>query len=115
MTRFLSKYNFVYRTKTNEATRSPVEVYEEAIVFHRDQRWIWNMDQTPVYFSYHRNKTLAKRGIKTVHVRKSTSDTRCAACALTCTAAGNFLNPMMIYKCKAMGHIATREFQHHDP
>ena len=86
MTRFLAKYNFVYRTKTNEATRSPAEVYEEATAFmarsrpslrgpHRDKRWIWNMDQTPVYFSYHRNKTLSQRGVKTVHVRKSTSDT----------------------------------------
>jgi hypothetical protein len=73
------------------------------------------MDQTPVYFSYHRNKMLDKHGIKTVHVRKSTSDTRRATCALTCTAAGNFLSPMMIYKGKAKGHIATREFQNHDP
>jgi len=87
VTRFLAKYDFVYRTKTNEATRSPVEVYEEATAFmarsrpslrgpHRDKQWIWNMDQTPVYFSYHRNKTLAKRRIKSIHVRKSTSDTR---------------------------------------
>jgi hypothetical protein len=73
------------------------------------------MDQTPVYFSYHRNKTLVKRGIKTVHVRKSTTDTRRATCALTCTAAGEFLSPMMIYKGKAKGTIVTREFQHHDP
>ena len=126
VTRFLVKYNFVYRKKTNEATRSPAEMYEEATPFmarsrpslcgpHRDKRWIWNMDQTPVYFSYHHNKTLPKRGIKTVHVRKSTSDTRQATCALTCTAAGKFLSPMMIYKGKTKGHIAMREFQHHDP
>ena len=87
VTHFLAKYNFVYRTKTNEATRSPAEVYEESTAFmarsrpslrgpHRDKRWIWNMDQTPVYFSCHRNKMLAKRGIKTAHVRKSTLDTR---------------------------------------
>jgi hypothetical protein len=109
---FLAKYNYVYHTKTNEATRSPAEVYEEAIAFmarshpslcgpHRYKRWIWNMDQTPVYFSYHRNKTLAKQGIKTVHARKSTSDTRRATCALTCTAEGEFLTLMMIYKGKA--------------
>ena len=30
VSRFLGKYNFVYRTKTNEATKSPAEVYEEA-------------------------------------------------------------------------------------
>jgi len=71
------------------------------------------MDQTPVYFSYHCNKMLAKHEIKTVHVRKSATDTRRATCALTCTAAGNFFSPMMIYKGKAKGHIATREFQHH--
>jgi hypothetical protein len=65
VSRFLGKYNFVYRTKTNEATKSPAEVYEEASTFmertrpilrgpHRDPNFIWNMDQTPVYFSYHR-------------------------------------------------------------
>ena len=123
MTRFLAKYDFVYRTKTNEAMRSPAEVYEEVTPFmarsrpslRGPHRWIWNMDQTTVYFFYHRNKTLAKHGIKTVHVRKSTSDTRRATCALTCTAAGNFLSPMMIYKGKAKGHIVAREFQHYDP
>ena len=78
----------MYRTKTNKATRSPAEVYEEVTALmdrsrpslcgpHHDKQWIWNMDQTPVYFFYHCNKTLAKRGLKTViHVRKFTSDTR---------------------------------------
>ena len=87
VTHFLTKYDFVYRTKTNEATRSPAEMYKEATVFmarsrpslrglHRDKQWIWNMDHSPVYFSYHCNKTLAQSGVKTVHVRKSTSDTQ---------------------------------------
>ncbi len=73
------------------------------------------MDQTLVYFSYHRSKMLAKHGIKTVHMRKSTLDIRQATCALTCTAAGNFLRPMLIYKGKLTGCIAMREFKHHDP
>jgi hypothetical protein len=126
VTRFLAKYDFVYRTKTNEATRSPAEVYKEATAFMarshpslrgplHDKRCIWNMDQTPVYVSYHRSKTLSKRGIKTVHVRKSTSDTRQATCALTCTAAGNFLHPMLIFKGKATGRIALKEIKHYDP
>jgi hypothetical protein len=117
---FLGKYNFVYRTKTNKATKFPAEVYKEATAFmertcpilrgpHRDPNFIWNMDQTPVYFSYHRSKTLAQRGIKTVHVRKSTSDTRRATCALLCTAAGEFLRPMLIYKGKATGRIAMSD------
>ncbi len=69
------------------------------------------MDQTPVFFSYHCSKMLAKCGIKTVH----TLDTRQAMCALTCMAADNFLRPMLIYKGKLTGCIATREFKHHDP
>jgi hypothetical protein len=73
------------------------------------------MDQTPVYFSYHHSKMLAKHGIKTVHVHKSRSDTRQATCALMCTAAGNFLCPMIIYKGKAAGDIAKRELKHHNP
>jgi hypothetical protein len=126
VTHFLAMYNFVYRLKTNEATRSPAEVYEEATTFmarscpslcspHHDKRWIWNMDQTPVYFSYHRSKTLSKHGIKTIHVRKSTSDTRQATCALTCIVAGNFLCPMLIFKGKAKGLIAMRELKHYNP
>ncbi len=126
MSRWLLKHNYVNRTKMNEVMRPPAEVYEEATLFmaancpslcgpHCDPRWILNMDQTLVYFSYHRSKMLAKHGIKTVHVRKSTSDTRQATCALTCMAAGNFLQPMLIYKGKLTGCIATREFKHHDP
>ncbi len=126
VTRFLAKNDFVCRTKMDKATRSPVDVYEEATAFmarsrpslcgpHRDPRWIWNMDQMPVYFSYHRSKMLAKHRIKTVHVRKSMSDTRQATCVLMCMAADNFLCPMIIYKGKAAGDIAKRELKHHDP
>ena len=98
----LLKHNYMNRTKTNEASRSPAEVYKKATLLmaanrpslcgpHCDPCWILNMDQTLVYFSYHCSKMLAKHGIKTVHVRKSTLDTRQATCALTCMAAGNFL------------------------
>jgi hypothetical protein len=52
VSRFLTKYNYVYHTKTNKATRSPAEVYEEATAFmarsrpslrgpHHDKRWIY--------------------------------------------------------------------------
>ncbi len=53
VSRFLGKYNFVYQMKTNEATKSPAEVYEEATAFmertrpilrepHRNPNFIWN-------------------------------------------------------------------------
>ncbi len=102
MSHWLLKHNYVNRTKMNEAKKSPAEVYKEATSFmaanrpslcgpHCDPRWILNMDQTLVYFFYHRSKMLAKHGIKTVHVHKSMLDTRQATCALMCMAAGDFL------------------------
>ena len=74
---WLKKYAYIYRMRTNEATRAPAVVAGEALAFlvatrpllvgpHRDKRYIFNMDQTPLWFSYHRSKTLQKRGAKTV-------------------------------------------------
>ena len=48
MTRFLAKYDFVYRTKTNKATRSLADVYEEATTFMAMSR--------PSLCGPHRNK-----------------------------------------------------------
>ena len=126
VSRWLSKFSYVYRMRTNEATRPPHAVREEALEFlvitrpmlagpHRDRRWIFNMDQTPLFFSYHRMRTLAKKGSKSVHVRKSNDDTRRCTAALTCTASGEFLRPMIVYKGQPGKHIATRELPLHDP
>jgi hypothetical protein len=106
--------------RTNEATRAPAVVAGEALAFllatrpllvgpHRDKQYIFNMDQTPLWFSYHRSKTLQLRGATTVHVRKSTNDTRRATAALTCTAAGEFLRPMIIFKGTPKGLIVKKE------
>jgi hypothetical protein len=37
---------------------------------------ILNMDQTPIPFSFHSNKTLEVKGTKTIHARTSTTDTK---------------------------------------
>jgi transposase len=124
--RFMRKHKYVYRMRTNEATRAPQEVIDEATDFiaetrpllvgpHRDPRWILNMDQTPLHFSYQSSKTLAKRGAKTVNVRKTTDGTKRATLALTVTAAGDFLTPMIVFKGEANGHIAKKELPTHDP
>ncbi len=123
---FMRKHNYVMRTKTNEATRAPQEVAQEVREFleftrpllfgpHRDRRWIFNMDQTPLNFSYHSSKTLEKRGTKTIHVRKTGNGTKRATGVFTITAAGNFLTPMIIYKGKPNGHIMARELPKFDP
>ena len=104
--------------KTNESTRPPHEVYAQALDFlattrlvlvgpHRNKRCIWNMDQTPLCFLYHRLKTLAKRGTKMIHVCKTSIDTKRATAALTVLAAGEWLKP----KRQPRGQIAWKELK----
>ena len=124
--RWLRKFAYVYPMRTNEATRVPEIVAGEALAFllatrpslvglHREKWYIFNMDQTPLLFSYHRSKTLQKKGAKTINVRKSTNDMRQATAALTCTAAGDFLRPMIIFKGVAEGRIVTKELPLFNP
>ena len=122
---WLKWYSCVYCMQTNEATRPPHIVQGEALDFlvttrpmlsgpHCNKRYIFNMDQTPLFFSYHQARTLAKKGAMSIHVCKSDDMRRCTA-ALTCTASGEFLCPMIIYKGQPGKHIATRELPSHDP
>jgi hypothetical protein len=107
VSRFLGQHGYVYCMKTNKATRSPHEVYAQAIDFlttthlllvgpHHNKRYIWNMDQMPLWFSYHCSKTLTKQGTKTIHICKTSSNTKKATAALTVLAAGEWLKPMII-------------------
>jgi hypothetical protein len=77
---FMWKHNFVYRRATHHATRAFAKVSAEAMAFldevcpivvgpHRDNRYIFNMDQTPLFFSYESLTTLEKRGTRTIFVR----------------------------------------------
>jgi hypothetical protein len=81
---------------------------------HRNKWYIFNMEQTPLWFSYHCSKTLQKRGAKTVNMHKSTNDTRQATAALTCTAAGDFLRPIINFKGTANERIVTTELPSFD-
>lgn len=119
--RFLRKHSLVYRMGTHESQRHPEEVAEEATDFmvemrklvfgpHCDPRFIINMDQTPVYFSMNEKSTLDLVGNKTIHVRKSTSDTKRATVAVTITASGKILPAVVIFKGQPKGRIATEEF-----
>ena len=65
---------------------------------HHDKWYVYNMDQTPLWFSYHRSKTLQKKGVKTVNVRKSTNDTQLSYCCFHMHRRWHFLRPMIISK-----------------
>ena len=111
---------------THESQRHPDEVKEEAQDFlsemkkkvvgpHRDKHFIINMDQTPVYFSMEPSKTLELIGRKTVHVRKSTNDTKRATVAVSITASGIILPSVVVFKGAKNGRIAQNEFGLYPP
>jgi hypothetical protein len=124
--RFMRTHNYVYCNNTNEATRAPQEIYDEVWEFleftcplllgpHCDRRWIFNMDQTPLHFSFHSSKTLEKCGTKMIHVHKTGNGTKRATGAFTITATGNFLTLMIIFKGTPCGCITQKELPNFNP
>jgi len=119
--RFLRAHLFVYRMGTHESQRKPDEVQEEATDYmrlihpflignHHDPRFILNMNQTPVYFSMNAKRTLELIGKKTIHIRTSTNDTKRATVAVTIAGDGTVLPSVVVFKGKANGRIAKKEF-----
>jgi hypothetical protein len=77
---------------------------------NRSQDYILNMDQMPVPFTFNAKRTLEIVGRRTVHIRKSTCDTKRVTCALTVTASGRVLTPLLVFKGVPGGRIEKREF-----
>ena len=72
---------------------------------HRDLQCVFNMDQTPLSFSFHLSRTLENLGKKTIHTRKTSSATKRATAALTVMADGDFLMPVILFKGEPNGQI----------
>ena len=119
--RFMQENSLVYRMGTHESQHRPEEVAKEAADFmslmrpilkgpHRDWHYILNMDQTPVYFSMSKKRTLEIAGAKIVYIRTSTNDTKRATVAVTIAADGTLLPSTMVFKGKQDGQIARMEF-----
>jgi hypothetical protein len=117
--RFTRSLGLTQRAATHTAQKHYLETAAEAKDFiamvkqkleGRNCDDILNMDQTPIPFSYHSNKTLDVKGTKTIHARASTTDTKRVTLAATVTASGKMLPPFLIFKGKPKGRIAQREF-----
>ncbi len=102
---------------THLCQRKPEEVEAEAsnymrlirtLLFgpHRNQRFILNMDQTPVYFPMSTKRTLEVVGKRTIHIRTLMNNTRQATVAVTIADDGTVLPSMIIFKGKHDGRIA---------
>ena len=110
----------MHRMGTHESQRAPSETAALALDYmksirpkvmqlNRSQEFILNMDQTPVPFSFHSERTLELLGSRTINIRKSTNDTKRVTCAMTVTASGSVLTPMLIFKGATGGRIEKRE------
>jgi hypothetical protein len=117
--RFVKRMGLSHRAATHTAQKHYKETQEESTHFMEVMRMktagkdpcdIINMDQTPIPYSFHSNKTLENKGARSVHVRASTSDTKRVTLAVTLDGSGNMLPPLLIFKGAKNGRIATKEF-----
>jgi hypothetical protein len=126
VSRFMRKHNFVYCRATRQVTRALAEMSKDAMAFleeirpllvgpHRDNHFIFNMDQTPLFFLYKSSSMLEMSGTKMIFVRKSSNSTNRAMAALTIMAAGDFLTPMVSFKGKPNGEFVKHELPTFDP
>lgn len=120
--RWLVTHGYVHRMGTHVAQKSPSETAAEASdymetvrpkVANRNKDYVYNMDQTPVFFALHRKKTLEKKGNKTVNVRSSNTDTKRMTVGVTITASGRKLSPYCIFKGAPNARIARTEFPYY--
>lgn len=59
---------------------------------------ILNMDQSPVWYSMDPRKTIERVNTRTIDIRTSSSSTKRVTVAITITAAGKLLRPMLVFK-----------------
>ena len=121
MRRWIRNHSPVHRMGTHESQRSPSEtaglaqdyvqtIRPKLVQSNCHEDFILNMDQTPVQFLFNAKRTLESVGQRTIHIRKSTSDTKRVTCAMTVTASGHVLTPLLVFKGAANGRIERNEF-----
>ena len=106
---FLEAHDYVHHLGMHKSQTSPLaaaaDAYDFVSVMHPflyrptcDPRFVLNMDQTPVFFSMHKTKSLEKRGLRTVNICTSKNDSARITVAITMTASGDSLHPIVIFK-----------------
>ena len=70
---------------------------------------IINMDETPIYFDMPRSSTVSKKGAREVLIRGTKGGKTRVTYVVSCTAAGQMLKPMVIFKGKMKRCIKMKE------
>ena len=118
--KFKRRHNLVMRARTSMAQKLPGDL-ESKVVSFRDQvrsvrsrtdidyALLGTMDETPVFFDIVPGRTIEVRGRKTVQVRTTGAEKRHLTIVLSCTANGDILPPMIIFKGKTKRSIQGLE------
>lgn len=109
--RFMQRNDQVIRAKTSVAQKLPAALEQKITSFLQAVRvarkeysypkeLIGNMDETPMYFDMTNNKSVEKKGAKTVSICTTGAEKRHLTVVLAATADGQMLPPMIIFKGK---------------
>ena len=105
------------RAKTSIQQRLPAQLEDKLEKFvdnlrtlrethHFPDTMIVNMDETPLYFDMPSSHSVHRKGCREVRVRSTGAEKRRLTIILACTAAGQMLPPMIIFKGKrALKHL----------
>jgi hypothetical protein len=109
--KFMRRHSLSLRAKTSVSQKLPadleaklerflkqVQVQRKAIDYSPDR--IINMDETPMFFDLIPGKTLSATGKKQILVRGTSGSKRHFTVVLACSASGDMLPPMIIFKGK---------------
>ena len=116
--RFIKKVGLSYRVSTHIAQKSfkETELSSQYFVSMARERVnalppeaVLNMDQTPIWYSYHSGRTLEVKGTRSVNVLSSMTSTQRATLNAAVTMSGDKLMPFTIFKGSRSGKIATKE------
>ena len=111
VSKFKKRTNLVLRAGTNFAQRLPKDLENKISTFRSELKEIrqqcnyfpdviCNMDETPAYFDMVSSQTLDKKGEKTIRIRTTGAEKRHLTVVLACSAAGDLLPAMVIFKGK---------------
>jgi DDE superfamily endonuclease len=116
--RFLARHDYVLRTVTHKSVLNRKQslcnarsfitmMYDRMTCVGRHNDYILNMDQTPIFFSMHANKTIERKGKRIVFSQVCCNASARITVALTVTASGKTLPPYIIFQGAPGGRIES--------
>ena len=109
--KFMVHDDLSLRARTSMSQKLPTDLVIKISSFHKyiskskeenefEERFIINMDETPLYFDIDPSKCIEEKGSKSVRVHTTGSEKHHLMVMLAVSAAGDILPPMIIFKGK---------------